>query len=137
MKKFVVALLVFGFLVAGSAEVFAFKQLSDRFKKIYAGDEASEEFKELVKEAKCNVCHINKQSKKKRNPYGTALHDMMEEEEFDVAAFKKSPDDEELVEQITEIFKKLGEEESGDEDHKTFASRIEADLLPGGDVEGK
>ena len=33
----------------------------------------NEEFKKLVGEAKCNVCHIDKENKKKRNPFGEAL----------------------------------------------------------------
>lgn len=137
MKRFVAGLLAVVFLASTTSQAFAIKQLSDQFKKVYAGDEASDAFKELVKDAKCNVCHINKESKKKRNVYGKALHEALEEAEFPLKDFKKDAENEKYVAQLKEIFKKVSGEKSGDEEHKTFADRMEADLLPGGDTEGK
>jgi hypothetical protein len=122
--------------VAASQPVWAIKQFQDHFIGIYAGDEANEEFKELVKEAKCNVCHVEKENKKKvRNVYGTYLKELLEKEEFPIADFKK--DKEKYAEQLTEIFKKVEAGESGDEEHKTFGDRMKANLLPGGDKFGK
>jgi phosphoribosylformylglycinamidine (FGAM) synthase PurS component len=136
MKKSttVVALLV-GVISLGSP-VFAIKQFNDQFKAIYAGDKANKEFVELVTEAKCNVCHVEKENKKKvRNPFGEALHEALEKDKFPVADFKKDP--EKFSEQLKEIFTKVVQLESGDEKLKTFADRMEAKLLPGGDIEGK
>ena len=137
MKKYVAALVAIAFCFTSGTEAFAIKQLSDQFKKVYAGDKASDDFKALVKDAKCNVCHINKESKKKRNPYGKALHEALEKAEFPIKDFKKDPENEKYVEQLKDIFKKVLEEKSGDEEHKTFGDRIKADLLPGGDKDGK
>ena len=136
MRNFLIALAVACFVSTVSTPAFAIKQLNDQFKKVYAGDDANEEFKKLVSEAKCNVCHVNKENKKKvRNPYGTALHEALEKAEFPLADFKKDP--EKYADQLDEILKKVGEEKSGDEEHKTFAARIKANLLPGGNIEGK
>ncbi|QDV27892.1 hypothetical protein [Aureliella helgolandensis] len=136
MKKVLLGLAVAGFAITSASPAFAIKQLSDRFVAIYAGEKADEGFVALVKEAKCNVCHVNKENKKKvRNPYGAALHEALEKDEFPVADFKKDP--EQFAERLDAIFKKLADEKSGDEKHETFAKRIEAKLLPGGNVEGK
>ncbi|MCR9291947.1 MAG: hypothetical protein NXI32_04455 [bacterium] len=136
MKRVLLAVVVASCAMMATTPVFAIKQLNDQFKAIYAGEDANEEFKSLVDEAKCNVCHVNKENKKQvRNPYGKALHEALEKEEFPIADFKKDP--EKYAEQLTKIFKKIAEEKSGDEKHKTFADRMKANLLPGGNVEGK
>lgn len=136
MKKFLFLLAVAGMSVSFASPALALKQFNDQFKKVYAGEKASEEFKELVAEAKCNVCHVNKENKKKvRNPYGEALHEAVEKDEFPVAEFKKDP--EKYAERLNAIFKKVAEGKSGYEEHKTFADRIKANLLPGGNIEGK
>ena len=82
MKRFVAALLAVVVLGSAAPQAFAIKQFNEQFKKLYAGDDASDAFKELVKDAKCNVCHINRESKKKRNVYGKALHEALEKAEF-------------------------------------------------------
>jgi hypothetical protein len=136
MKKFLFAVAVAGFLLSTVTPAFAIKQFNDQFKTLYAGDKATEEFKKLVADAKCNVCHVAKENKKKvRNPYGAALHEAVEKDEFPVAEFKKDP--EKFAERLTAIFKKIEEEKSGYEDHKTFSARMKANLLPGGNIEGK
>ncbi len=136
MKKLLFVVAVAGFALSTVSPVFAIKQLSDQFKANYAGDKAEPEFKELVASAKCNVCHVNKENKKKvRNPYGKALHEALEKDEFPLKEFKKEP--EKFAERLKDIMKKVEGEKSGDEEHKTFADRIKANLLPGGDVEGK
>ena len=136
MKRLLLVLLAARFSVSYAAPAFAIKQLNDQFKVVYAGDEANEEFKTLVGEAKCNVCHVAKENKKKvRNPYGTALHDALHKAEFPIKEFKKEP--EKYAAKLKDIFKKVAEEKSGDEKHKTFSARMKANLLPGGNKEGK
>jgi len=136
MKKFLLVVVIAGFTLASVSPAFAIKQLKDAFIEQYAGDKAEAEFKKLVEDANCNVCHVDKENKKKvRNPYGTALHEALEKDEFPVKEFGKDPA--KFAERIKEIFKKIETEKSGDELHKTFADRMKAKLLPGGNVDGK
>ena len=138
MKKFLAVAVVAGFAISLASPAFAIKQLQDQFRATYAGEKADEGFKALVTEAKCNVCHVEKEDKKKvRNPFGAALHEALEKDEFPLKDFKKDPKNEKLVERLNDLFKKVSEEKSGDEEHKTFADRMEAKLLPGGDKDGK
>jgi cytochrome c553 len=135
MKKYIVALAVACFATTCATPAFAKKQFNDQFKKIYAGDKANEDFVKLVKEAKCNVCHVKGEKKKVRNTYGKALHEAVEKAEFPVKEFKK--DQEKYAEQLKEIFKKIEDSKSGDKEHETFKARMKANLLPGGDTDGK
>lgn len=137
MKKTFAMLVMLGLVSGLSMPAFAIKQLNDKFVEIYAGTDskdASDEFKALVKEAKCNVCHIQGENKKKRNPYGAAMHEALEEAKIPVKDFGKHP--EKYSDQVKEIFKKVAEKKAGSTD-KTFAERIKAGQLPGGDKEGK
>ena len=52
---------------------FATKEFGEHFTKFYVAESKSEEFKKLAVEAKCNVCHIDGEAKKKHNPYGETL----------------------------------------------------------------
>lgn len=136
MKKICFVLIIAGFALSTVSPVFAIKQLKEAFAENYAGEDANADFKKLVEEAKCNVCHVEKENKKKvRNPYGEALHEALEKAEFPVKEFKKEP--EKFAAQIKEIFKSVEPGASGDEQHKTFADRMKANLLPGGNVDGK
>jgi hypothetical protein len=136
MKRFLTVALIAGFAFGMTTPAWAIKQLNDKFKEFYAGDKGDEKFKELVAEAKCNVCHVEKENKKSvRNPYGEALHDVLEDDKFPLAEFKKDPD--KFTDRLNALFKKVEEKESGDAEHKTFGNRIEANLLPGGDAQGK
>jgi hypothetical protein len=140
MRKYLIALVVAGIATTGAVPAFAVKQMNDHFIKLYAGEKADEGFKKLVSEAKCNVCHVYREAKKVRNPYGTALHDLIEKTEFPFAEFKKARTEEELAkfqEQLNAIFKQAAESKSWDENHKTFGDRIKANLLPGGNADGK
>ena len=138
MKKTFAMLVVFGLVSSLSMPAFAIKQLNDKFKELYAAPDSkdvSEDFRKLVvEEAKCNVCHIQGENKKKRNPYGEALHEALEAAEIPVKEFGKKP--EKFADQVKEVFKKVGEMKAGKTD-KTFAQRIKAGELPGGDKEGK
>ena len=136
MKKFCFVLALTACALSTVSPAFAFKQLKDAFTAHYVGDEANADFKKLVEDAKCNVCHVDKEDKKKvRTPYGEALHEALEKAEFPVKDFKKDPA--KYAEQLKEIFKTVEAQESGDEQHKTFADRMKANLLPGGNVDGK
>ena len=130
-------LCIVSFVAFGMAQpVLANKQISDRFKAKYADDKADKDFKALVDEAKCNVCHVEKEDKKKvRNVYGKALHEALEKDKFPMAEFKKEPD--KYADRLNEILKKLEGEKSADEKNKTFGDRMKAKLLPGGDKDGK
>lgn len=136
MKKICFVLILAGFALSTVSPVFANKQIKEAFAENYAGEEANADFKKLVGEAKCYICHVKGEDKKKvRNQYGTALHEALEKAEFPVKEFKKEP--KKFAAQIKEIFKSVEPRESGDEKHKTFADRMKANLLPGGNVEGK
>lgn len=137
MKKYLLVAVVTGFLCSSASPVFAVKQFKDVFLKEYAGENANEEFKKLAEEASCNVCHVDKEKKKVRNPYGEAMHSLLEKDKFPVKEFQKDTSNEKLLARLKEIFKKTEGEKSGDEKHKTFGDRMKANLLPGGDVKGK
>ncbi len=136
MKKFLLLAVVAGFVFSSASPAFAVKQLKDAFSKQYAGEKADEGFKKLVADASCNVCHVDMENKKKvRNPYGEAVHTILEKDKFPLKEFAKEP--EKFAERIADLLKKVEAEKSGDEAHKTFADRMKANLLPGGNVKGK
>lgn len=130
-------LFLVSFVAMGVAQpVWAIKPFQDRFKAVYADGKADKEFVALVEEAKCNICHVEKEDKKKvRNPYGKAVHDALEKDKFPIAEFKKDPT--KYADRLNEILKKVEGEKSADEKNKTFGDRIKANLLPGGDKDGK
>lgn len=136
MKRFLLALLVVAFSVSATAPAFAVSKLKGYFAAEYAGEKANDEFKGLVKSAGCYVCHVKGEDKKKvRNVYGKALHEAFEKDEFPLKDWAKDQD--KYAERLKDIFKKVNEAKSGDEEHKTFNDRMKANLLPGGNVEGK
>jgi hypothetical protein len=136
MRKLVCLSVVCLVALGLSQSVWANKQIQDKFKEKYAGDNATKEFKALVEEAKCQVCHVKDEDKKKvRNPYGKVLHDALEKDKFPMAEFKKDPA--KHADRLNEILKKVETEKSKDEKHKTFGDRMKANLLPGGDKDGK
>lgn len=136
MKNFLMVALVLAISTSAARPAFAIKQLADQFKKLYLTDKATPEFKAAIEDAKCNVCHVEKENKKNvRNYYGNAVHEALEKDKFPVAAFKKSP--EKFAERLNDIFKKLEEEKSGDAEKRTFSARMKANLSPGGDKDGK
>ncbi len=136
MKKSIVVLVMVGLLSSMSMPAFAIKPLNDKFTEIYnAADEKDvpAATKDAFKEAKCNICHAGA-DKKKRNPYGQAVGKQLKETKFDLADFKKNPNN--YTDKLKEIFKKVGEEKAGKTD-KTFAARMKEGMLPGGDKDGK
>ncbi|HBE66639.1 MAG TPA: hypothetical protein DDW52_00690 [Planctomycetaceae bacterium] len=117
------------------APAMAVSKLKKAFATKYAPDDADEDFKGLVKKAGCYACHVKGEKKKVRNDYGKALEKAFEKNEFPLKDWEK--DQEKYADKLEEIFKKVEGEKSGFEKHKTFGDRIKANLLPGGDVEGK
>jgi hypothetical protein len=137
MKKFFTAMVMVGLVSSLSMPAFAIKQLNDKFIEVYASPDSkdtSDAFKTLAKEAKCNVCHIQGENKKKRNPYGEAVHKAIEDAKFPVKEFGKEPA--KYADQVKEMLKKVGEQKAGGTG-KSFIDRIKAGELPGGDKEGK
>lgn len=133
MKRFLAVALVGVFVLAGSSPVFAIKGFNDQFKQTYTEGADKAEFKKLVEEAKCNICHIQGENKKKRNPYGEAFVGLLKKDDFPAKRFKDEP--EKCKEEIEAAFKKV--EEMKAKDGKTFGEKIKAGQLPGGDKDGK
>ena len=143
MKKCFAMFVMVGLVSGLSLNAFAHKQLNDKFLEIYGSPESNETspaFKVMAKEAKCNVCHILGENKKKRNPFGAVLHDEIEAGKFPLKEFivdlKKDTESTKYDDALKAIFKKVVEQKAGTTD-KTFAERMKADELPGGDKEGK
>jgi cytochrome c553 len=136
MKKLLLVVMTVVICASGAAPAFAIKQLADQFKTLYVGDKATPEFKAAIEAAKCNVCHVEGENKKKvRNAYGTAVHEALEKDKFPIADFKKEPA--KFADRLNEIYKKLEEEKSADAEKRTFGARMKANLSPGGDKDGK
>ena len=114
---------------------FAIKEFSETWVKVYVDSSDKEDFTKLAGEAKCNVCHIDGENKKKHNPYGEALEDAgLLKKTFPPKRFKDEPD--KVRKEVEEILKKVEGEKANGQD-KTFGERIKAGMLPGGDVKGK
>jgi len=117
-----------------SKSAFAIKEFGEQFGRVYVEDNKDEAFKTLVSEAKCNVCHIDKENKKKHNPYGDALQAAGLEKKKYQPMLKSDPD--KAKKEIEEIIKKV-EELKKDGETKTFGEKIKGGELPGGDKLGK
>ncbi|XZE33956.1 3-keto-disaccharide hydrolase [Pirellulaceae bacterium SH501] len=125
-------------LVLGAAfspqPAFAIKEFGEAFGKKYVEASKNEDFKKLAAEAKCNVCHIDGENKKKRNPYGEALHDAGFDKDTLKPLLKSDP--EKAKKEMEAMFAKVEELKAKGSD-KTFGAKINAGELPGGDVKGK
>jgi len=111
-------------VVFAPAQAFAIKQFQDQFKELYVkpdGTPQQQAFAELVKSAKCNVCHEGK-SKKNRNSYGEKLSELL-----DKKADKKD------VDKIRASLEKVAGMKSPE--GPTFGELITEGKLPGGPVE--
>jgi hypothetical protein len=118
-----------------SPNAFAIKEFSEAWAAIYAEKSTNDGFKKLAMEAKCNVCPIDGENKKKHNPYGDVLeHDGLTKKNFPPAKFKE--DLEGTRKKVEEILKKI-EDKKAEGSDKTFGQRMKDGLLPGGDVKGK
>ena len=134
MKKIlfsVAAIMIFGSSI--STPAFAIKQFGDAWKEYYEKTSANDDFKKLVADAKCNVCHIQGEKKTKHNPYGEAVEELLKKKNYPTERFKKEP--EKCKEEIEAAFKTVEAVKS--KDGKTYGEMIKAGQLPGGDIEGK
>ena len=113
---------------------FATKEFGEHFKKFYVDGSKNEDFKKLSADAKCNVCHIDGEAKKKHNPYGETLKAAGLLKKTYADMIKKEP--EKARTEIESILKKAEEKKAVGQD-KTFGARIKSGLLPGGDTKGK
>lgn len=131
MKKFVVYCAVVLMASAVVQPAFAIKEFGEFWGKNYVEGSKNEEFKKLAGDAKCNVCHIDGENKKKHNPYGEALKEAgLTKKEFPKEKLKDA------AKEINAIFTKAEELKAKGSD-KSFGQRIKDGLLPGGDAKGK
>ena len=81
MKKLLIALFIGLLVFSGTNSAIAIKQFGDQFAELYVDESENEEYAALVKDAKCNLCHQGRKSKKNRNPYGTQLSELLDKKE--------------------------------------------------------
>jgi hypothetical protein len=117
-----------------SNKALAIKEFGEQFGRTYVEGSKNDSFKELVSKAKCNVCHIEGENKKKRNPYGEALHGLGLDKKKYQPMFKSNLD--QAKKEVEELLKKC-EEKKIEGEKKTFGEKIKDGELPGGDVSGK
>jgi len=135
MKRALVCMVAAIAIVSYSSSAMAIKEFGETWTKVYAEKSTNEGFKKLAAEAKCNVCHIDGENKKKHNPYGDTLeHEGLTKKNFPPAKFKENPEG--VRKQVEELMKKI-EDKKAEGSDKTFAERMKDGLLPGGDAKGK
>lgn len=135
MKKFVIYLAVGLTASVVTPKAFAIKEFGETWAKIYVESSDNEDFKKLAAEAKCNVCHIDGENKKKHNPYGDAAEAAgLLKKTFPPKRFKEQP--EEVRKEVEKILRAI-EEKKAEGKEETFGERIKSGMLPGGDVKGK
>lgn len=128
MKR--IALMAFALLMLASPAM-AISEFGKQWKKIYLGDDASDEFKKAGRRAGCYVCHVKKKDKKEvRNEYGKAIHKFLDAEDYPRDRIKAEP--EKVAAEIKEGFEKAAKEMS--EDGKKFGEKIKAGELPATDA---
>jgi hypothetical protein len=116
----------------------AIKPFSDVFKAKYVDKSKNEDFKKLVieKAKNCNVCHVQGENKKVRNPYGEASHKAgLTKKDFE-PMFKSEETKAKAEKEVMALLEKL-EEMKADGSKETFGERIKNGKLPGGDENGK
>jgi len=119
------------------ATPFFWEAFSEKFVPAEPKDDANKAFAATLTEAKCNVCHVDGESKKVRNPYGEALDALLDRDNF-----KKDRIDSERDKAVAEVvaaLEKVGKEhlKKGDDKSPTFASNLEARKLPTAEAEKK
>lgn len=114
-------------LSAGAA--FAFPPFKAAFAEKYAEPSDNAEFKDAVKTASCNACHVKGESKKVRNEYGMALHEVLEEMIEGSLKDALKEDKEGTLKALDKAMDKVAEMKS--ESGKTFGEKIKAGVLPG------
>lgn len=93
-------------------------------------EEPAKAFAATATASKCNVCHIDGQSKKERNAYGAALDELLDKANFDKERLEKEKD--KATEEVFAALEKVKAMKVNKEDEKspTFADNISAGKLP-------
>ncbi|MFN3150538.1 hypothetical protein [Bremerella sp.] len=93
-------------------------------------EEPAKAFATTATASKCNVCHIDGQSKKERNAYGAALDELLDKANFDKERLEKEKD--KATEEVVAALEKVKAMKVNKEDEKspTFADNISAGKLP-------
>ncbi|MEW4565346.1 hypothetical protein AB1K70_22665 [Bremerella sp. JC770] len=93
-------------------------------------EEPAKAFASAATGSKCNVCHIDGQSKKERNAYGAALDELLDKANFSKDRLEKEKDKatEEVVAALEKV--KTMKVNKDDEKSPTFADNISAGKLP-------
>ena len=122
--RIVIGTVFLAIVCSNSHLVMGFPQFNSGFRKLYLNDDTSEEFKTVVKKAKCGLCHDDTKKKedgtanrKFRNPYGEALDKLL------------SKDDKKNKEKIRASLEKVAGEKAAGSD-ETFGERIKNEQLP-------
>jgi hypothetical protein len=113
MKKLFLVLALGGVLwvlPCGSAE--AIPLFYQKFEAKYAGADAKPEFVALVKETKCNVCHVQGEKKDVRNEYGAALHDVAKLEKDNYKKERVDAEGDAVEKELMAAFEKVAAEKS-------------------------
>jgi hypothetical protein len=129
MKKLFLVLALGGVLwvlPCGSAE--AIPLFFKTFETKYAGADAKPEFVTLVKETKCNICHVKGEKKTVRNEYGEALHKVggLEKDDFKKERVEAEP--EAAEKEVNAALDKVAAEKS--KGGETFGDIIKAGKIP-------
>ncbi|QDU73170.1 Leucine Rich repeats (2 copies) [Bremerella volcania] len=93
-------------------------------------EEPAKAFAATATASKCNVCHIDGQSKKERNAYGAALDQLLDKANFGKERLEKEKD--KATEEVVAALEKVKAMKVNKEDEKspTFADNITAGKLP-------
>ena len=111
-------------LIVPQSSAMAFIQFYSEFKKLNITEQTPPEFKKLIRETRCAICHDSTKkkpsgslNKKFRNPYGEALDELLD----------KGDKKDKL--KIQEALKKVADQKYSGYD-KTYGKRIENYQLP-------
>ncbi|PQO37059.1 hypothetical protein C5Y96_07830 [Blastopirellula marina] len=93
-------------------------------------EEPAKQFAATATGSKCNVCHIDGQSKKERNAYGAALDELLDKANFSKERLEKEKD--KATEEVVAALEKVKTMKVNKENEKspTFADNITAGKLP-------
>ena len=123
MKNTILSTLLVVWLIPPSTTM-AFIQFHSEFKKLNITEQTPPEFKKLIRETRCAICHDSTKKKpsgsldkKFRNPYGEALDDLLDK------------DDKKDKLKIQEALKTIANQKYSGYD-KTYGKRIEDYQLP-------
>ncbi|MCC9605832.1 hypothetical protein LOC68_20965 [Blastopirellula sp. JC732] len=92
-----------------------------------AADDKAKMFAATATAAKCNVCHVDGQAKKERNPYGVALAETLKKDQFNKERIEKERDKAEA--EVLAAFEAVSGKKANDK-AKTFGELIAAGELP-------